>query len=213
MAQQITLVDRYGNPIGADNQQNLLAAAGAPWYQETTRRGTWSVNTTTAVASLTGLPTTAHGFAIQNQAPDAGPSVVIDAVGVLITVNSAALPHVGIIGNLGQTRVANVTDAGLAVKSMNGMGQVAGHPLVKSLLTGTALDAVTGVVANWFPIGDSFNAAVTSLPGLQKVVPIDGRIVVAPGRMFALHTLGSVTSSSAQFYIWFHMEQMSLLTN
>lgn len=210
----ITLVDRNGKPIASDNQANLLTAAGAPWYQEVTRRGAWYVNTTTAVASVIAIPTTAHGLSVQNQAPDGGPSMVIDAVGVLITVQSAATnPHVGIIGNLGQTRVANVADAALAIKSLSGLGQLASHPFVKSLLTGTNLDAVTGVAANWFPIGNSINASVNTLPGIQTVVPVDGRIIVAPGRLFALHTLAAAVTTSAQFYIYFHMEQISLLTN
>lgn len=188
----------------------LLVAAGGGEYEEPTRDGRFYTNTTTAVASVIAIPTTAHGLAIQNQAEDGGVSVVIDQVGVLVTVQTAATnPHVGIIGNLGQTRVANVADAGLAIKSANGLNQSTGSP-VKTLLTGTTLDAVTGVAANWFPIGSSINASVNTLPGIQQVVNVDGRIIVAPGRMFALHTLAAAVTTSAQFYIWFRLVRLPL---
>lgn len=188
----------------------LLTAAGASEYEDQAREGLFLVNTSTAVASVIAIPTTAHGLAIQNQAEDGGVSIVIDKVGALMTVQTAAtIPHAGIIGCLGQTRVALIADAALAIKSMNGLNQSTGST-VKSLLTGTALDAVTGVAANWFPIGGTFAASVSTLPGYQQVVRVDGEIVVAPGRMFALHTLAAAVTSSAQLFIWFHLKKLPL---
>lgn len=208
-----TLVDKNGNPIGADKIGNLLAASSAAPYQNVVGRGAaYYSNTTTAVASVIAIPTTAHGFAIQNVDPDGGRVVIIDAVAALITVNSgAALAHLGIIANLGQARVANVTDAAVAIKSLSGQQQSPVNTAVRTLLTGTALDAVTGVAANWFPLGVGINTTVNALPGTQISVPVNGMIQVLPGRMFALHTLGSVITSSAQFYIFWHEERLPLL--
>ena len=202
-----TLVDRNGNPIGVDALQNLKVAQGAAPYEAIVGDGkSYYTNTTTAVASVIAVPTTAHGFAIQNISPDGGAIVVIDAVAALVTVNSgAALHHVGIIGNLGQTRVALVANAAVAIKSLDGEAEQTSLPAVRTLLTGTNLDAITGVAANWFPLGNGINTAVVTLPGTQLYVPVDGRIRVKPGRLFALHTLGSVVTTSAQFYIFFHL--------
>ena len=201
------LLDKNGNPIGVDALQNLKVAQGAAPFEEVVRGGkSYYTNTATAVASVIAIPTTAHGFAIQNIASDGGEVVVIDAVAALITVNTgAALHHVGIIANLGQTRVALVTNAAVAIKRLDGEAESTSLPSVRTLLTGTALDAITGVAANWFPLGNGINTAVVTLPGTQLWVPVDGRIRVKPGRLFALHTLGSVITTSAQFYIFFHL--------
>ena len=77
-------------------------------------------------------------------------------------------------------------------------------------IIGIALDAGTGVAANWFPIGSSINASVNTLPGIQQVVDVNGRIIVAPGRVFALHTLAAAVTTSAQFYIWFSLKRLPL---
>lgn len=174
----------------------LTAAAAAP-YQEIVRQGkSYWTNTTTAVASVTAIPSTAHGLAIYNNAPDGGRSLVIDRVWALYTVNStAALMHAGIIGCLGTVREAIPTNAGLAIKKLNGNGDP--DSVVYTILTGTALPAGTGIAANWFALGPSVNSAVNALPGFQQSYEVNGRIIVPPGRYFALHTLASHTTSSA----------------
>jgi hypothetical protein len=179
-------------------QGEQLVAAGAAPYQEIVRQGrSFLVNTTTAVATVTAIPTTAHALAIYNNEADGGRSLIIDRVWALFTVNTtAALQHVGIIGCLGLVRETAPTDAALGIKQMNGMGNT--DTRVRTQLTGTALPAGTGIAANWFPIGPSINSAIASLPGFQITKEVDGRIIVPPGRFFALHTLGSHTTCSAQ---------------
>jgi hypothetical protein len=61
-------------------------------------------NTTTAVASVVALPTTAVTLALYNNAPDGGRSLVIDWVGAINIVAGAATGQSEIIGNLGQVR-------------------------------------------------------------------------------------------------------------
>ena len=203
--------NREEEQIPLSGQAEQLYAQGAAPYQEIVRQGrAFMANTTTAVATLTAVPSTAYGFAIWNGESDGGRSYIVDQIGALYTVNNAALPHVGIIACLGLVREGLPTCTNPVPKQMNGMGNA--DTKVKVILNadnpyaggaGTVL-TTTGIAGNWFPIGPSVNAAVTSLPGFQQVVNMDGRIIIPPGRLLLIHTLGSVNSSSAQLYIWWH---------
>lgn len=200
-------------PFPTSGQGELLVANAAAEYSEIVRQGrAFSLHTTTAVASVTAIPTTAVTIALYNNAPDGGRSLIIDDVWAAYTVNSAIIPHVGIIALLGQTRVAAPSDSGLVIRKMNGMGQVSPGRVdsVALSVVGTTVDAVTGVAIGWFPLGDSINGAVTSLPGIQKSVAVNGRYIVPPGRYFCLHTLSAATSTSAQMGIRWHEKQLLL---
>jgi hypothetical protein len=203
---------REDEQVHLTGQAEQLIAFGAAPYQEIVRQGrAFMTNTTTAVATVTAVPSTAYGFAIWNGESDGGRSYIVDQIGALFTTNSgAALVHVGIIACLGMVREASPTHTQNTIKQMNGMGN--NDSKVMTILAadnpysggaGTVL-GTTGIAGNWFPVGDSVNTAVNALPGFQKVVNIDGRIIIPPGRLLLLHTLGAVTSSSAQFYIWWH---------
>jgi hypothetical protein len=205
--------NREDEQLHLSGQAEQLIAFGAAPYQEIVRQGrAFMANTTTAVATVTAVPSTAYGFAIWNGESDGGRSYIIDAVAALFTVNGgAALVHDGIIGCLGLVReAAPASPTGATPKQMNGMGNA--DTKVKVILAadnpygggaGTVL-ATTGIAGNWFPIGNSVNSAVNALPGYQIWQNVDGRIIVPPGRLFLLHTLGSVNTSSAQLYIWWH---------
>jgi hypothetical protein len=204
--------NREDEQLHLSGQAELLIAFGAAPYQEIVRQGrAFMVNTTTAVATVVAVPSTAYGFGIWNGEADGGRSYVIDAVAALFTVNGgAALVQDGIIGCLGLVREANPTNTQLTPKQMNGMGNA--DTKVRTIVAadnpyaggaGTVL-VTTGIAGNWFPIGNSVNSAVNALPGYQIVANVDGRIIVPPGRLFLLHTLGSVNTSSAQLYIWWH---------
>ena len=194
-------------------QAEQLVAFGAAYYQEVVRQGrAFLANTTTAVATLIAVPSTAYGFLLYNGESDGGRSYIIDQVGALYTVNGgAALVHTGIIGVLGLVREAIPTAAtGATPKQMNGMGN--SDTKAKIVLAADnawaggagTMPATTGIAGNWFPIGNSVQSAVNALPGFQQVALVDGRIIVPPGRIFAIHTLGSVNTSSAQLYIMWH---------
>ena len=203
---------REDEQLHLSGQAEQLIAFGAAPYQEIIRQGrSFMTNTTTAVATVTAVPSTAYAFAIWNGESDGGRSYIIDQIAALYTVNSgAALVHVGIIACLGMVREGTPTQTQNAIKQLNGMGNL--DTKCKTILAadnpyaggaGTVL-TTTGIAGNWFPVGDSINTAVNALPGFQKTVNIDGRIIVPPGRLLLLHTLGSVTSSSAQLYISWH---------
>ena len=156
-------------PAGREDEQPQLSgkaeqliAHGAAPYQEIVRQGrAFIANTTTAVATVTAIPSTAYGFIIYNNESDGGRSYVIDQIGALYTVNSgAALVHVGIIGCLGLVRESIPSAAtGATPKQLNGMGN--SDTKVKVVLNADnawaggagVMPSTTGIAGNWFPIG------------------------------------------------------------
>jgi len=187
-------------PAGKETIQTMLSqqseeliAWAAPVYSEIVRQGrSFWVNNAAAIATVTATPTTAVTLALYNGEPDGGRSYIIDYVWANFTVNTAAaLVHVGIIGALGQQREAIPTNAAPVVKNANSSGKL--DTRARTIIGGTALPTAL----NWFPIGTSVNTVVNTLPGFQQWVPVDGKIIVPPGRYFAVHTLGSVTTTSA----------------
>jgi hypothetical protein len=47
-------------------------------------------------------------------------------------------------------------------------------------------------------------------PGHGLWAPVDGRIIVAPGRFFAIHVLADVVGSTFQAFIGWHERQLQL---
>jgi hypothetical protein len=195
--------NREDEQIQLTGQGDLLVAHGAAPYQEVVRQGkAFWVNTTTDTPAVTAIPTVAVNLAIYNNENDGGRSLIIDQVWAMCTTDAAAgLKHMGMICCLGMTRVAVPADAALAIKQCNGMGNT--DTRVRTITAGN-LDAVTGVAANWFPVGNSINSAVASLPGYQMTADVNGRYIVPPGRYFAIHVLGSVNTSEFQCGIAWH---------
>ena len=188
-------------------QAEQLIAQGAAPYQEIVRQGRAFYAVSGQVASIVALPTTAHTFALYNNENDGGRSLIIDQVGMLITASASIIGHAGIIACLGLVREGIPAATGAVPRQCNGMGN--SDTKVKVVIPGDgALPAGTGIAANWFPIGDSINAAVTSLPGFQKVVYVDGRIIVPPGRYFGVHCLSAKTDIQATMFIFWHEKML-----
>lgn len=187
-------------------QLELLIAAGAATYLETVRIGrAFYVNTTAAVAAVVALPTTGHMLSLYNGAADGGRVIVIDWVAASGVAKTAAAGQAQLIGNIGQVREAVPTDSGLTIKKRNGMGGVSNDTMARTILTGTALPATTGIAANWFPIGPSIGfPGAAATPGLGLYQRVDGDIIVAPGRYFAMHVLADVVGSTFQAFIGYH---------
>lgn len=189
--------------------EQLVALASAP-YRETVRMGrAFFVNTTTAVASIVAIPTTAVTLALYNNEPDAGRSYIIDWVGAINIVAGAATGQSEIIANIGQTRAAVPTDAALAIKKLNGMGPGKDTKAI-TIVGGTALDAVTGAAANWFPLGSAVGKPGAVAVGPSIWIPVDGRIICPPGRYFAVHTFSDIVTDTFQMFIAWHELQTNL---
>lgn len=202
-----------GDPrdVTLTSQLELLVAVGSAPYRETVRMGrAFYTGTTTAVASVVALPTTAVTLALYNNDVDGGRSGVIDWVGAINIVAGAATGQSEIIANLGQTRATAPTDQALAIKKANGLGAGTVDSKMRTIIGGTALDAVTGTAANWFPLGSAVGKPGAVAVGPSIFIPVDGRIIVPPGRYFALHTFSDIVTDTFQVFVGWHELQMQL---
>ncbi len=172
----------------ATDQGEALVAAGMAEYEEITRQGfAYHVASTTPTIGVTAIPTQACSIGIFNSAADNGKSLIIDAIWAMNIVAEATLGQCGLIAVVGQTRVAALTSA-FTVRKSNGNGP--GSDTVALAATGGAvLDAVTGVAAGWFPIGETANITVLTLPGVILYAEVNGRIIVPPGRQFGINVM------------------------
>lgn len=198
-------------------EATLYNGQGVAPYSEVTRQKAFMIKTGTNVAAVTSIPTTAVALAIYNNEPDGGRVYIIDEVHAMITTDAVATQkHCGIIALLGQTKVDPPTSpSALVPRKMNGRGSPGGTNPGRIdtrayTVTATTVDAVTGVVGNWFPLGTTLSSAVVSLPGYEIRVPVEGRYIVPPGRWFAIHLLASVTTISAQMGIIWHEKIITL---
>lgn len=185
-------------PGALNEQMELLIAAGTSPFEEGAKAGAsyWSSNTT-AVAAVVAIPTTAVMFAIYNSEDDGGMSLVIKSAWAIGVAKTAAAGQAILIGNIGQTRAAEPTNSAMTIKKMNGMGSGSSGSIARTIVGGTALDAVTGVAANWRALGPSSSfPGAAATPGTGLWAPIDGRIIVPPGRYFAMHVLADVVGST-----------------
>lgn len=205
--------------VGGDDEQlvltqqrELLVALGASPYGEITRAGRafWT-GTTTAVAAVVAIPTTGHMVSLYNNDADGGRTLVIDWVAASGVAKTAAAGQAQILVNVGQVREAIPTDAGLTIKKLNGLGTGTNDSRVRTILTGTALPAGTGIAANWFPWGPAVGfPGAAATPGLGLWAPVDGKITVPPGRYFAMHVLADVVGSTFQGFVGWHEKQIAL---
>lgn len=193
-------------------QLELLSALGAAPYQEIVRSGRafWT-GTVAPIAAAVAVPTTAHILALFNSDPDNGRSMVIDWVGAQNAVSTAAAGQAQMLGLIGQIREAAPASASLTIKKANGMGGGTPDTVAIPILNATALPAGTGVAANWFPIGQSASKpGAAATPGYGMHQNVDGRIIVPPGRYFALHVLANVIGETFNVFVGWHEKQLSL---
>lgn len=193
-------------------QLELLVAQGAAPWSELTRigRAFWT-GTTTAVAAVVAIPTTGHMVSLYNNDVDGGRSLVIDWVAASGVAKTAAAGQAQLLANVGQVRETAPVDAALTIKKMNGTGAGTNDSKVRTILTGTALPGTTGLAANWFPLGPAVGfPGAAATPGHGLWAPVDGRIIVPPGRYFAMHVLADVVGSTFQGFVGWHELQTTL---
>ena len=197
--------------LQANQAGEQLVAAGDADYTEVTRGGfAFTYRNTTAVAAVTSIPTTATNTAFRNSDADGGRSVIIDAIwATQIGNGAAALSQFSMIYVLGQTRVAAQAVDVLVIRKTNSLGDQTSSVVTQSI-GGTALDAVTGVAIGWNTIGSQATGAVASLPGMSMFAWVNGRIIIAPGRILGLHVLGSQTTPTWNMGIMWHEKTITL---
>ncbi len=193
-------------------QLELLTATGASPYGEITRVGrAFYTGTTTAVAAVVAIPTTAVMMALYNNDVDGGRSLIIDWLAASGVAKTAVAGQAQLLVNLGQTRAAAPTSAALAIKKANGLGGGTSDTKAITIVGGTALDAVTGLAANWIPWGPAVGAPGTAAtPGDGLFAQVDGRLIVPPGRYLAMHVIADVVGSTFQGFVGWHERQITL---
>lgn len=198
--------------LALSQQLEQLVAMGSSPYGEIVRLGrTFKVGTTAAVAAVVAIPTTAAMLQLYNGEPDGGRSYIIDWIAASGVAKTAAAGQAQMLVCVGQVREAIPTDAALALVKMNGLGGSNGDTKARTVLTGTTLPAGTGVAANWMPWGPAVSApGAGATPGDGLWAPVDGRIIVPPGRFFAVHVLADVVGSTFQAFISWHERQLTL---
>lgn len=195
-----------------DAQRNLLTAFGNAPYTDITRIGrSFQVTTTTAVAAAAAIPSTSGGLSLYNGEADGGRSYIIDFISANGVATAAATGHAQLLALIGQVRETAPTNSALIAKKMNGLGGGTNDTRARTILTGTALPATTGVAADWFPVGPGLErAAATSLPGQGLYWEANGRIIVPPGRYFSMQVLADTTASTFQLCIAWHERLLKL---
>ena len=187
--------------------EELMASCGIS--QEDIRQGrAFFTNNTTAVACVIAIPTTAVNIALYNNEPDGGRSYIIHRVTAQSLAAAAVITHNGIIGLLGQVREAIPTASAMTIKCLNGSGKL--DTRARTIVAASTLAAGTGLAANWFPLGYSYNSAVASLGGMGLVCDVAGRYIVPPGRYFGMHVLGSQVGTTWMMNI-FWVEKVLLM--
>jgi hypothetical protein len=194
-------------------QLELLMAQGAAPYREIVKPGrAFQTHTAAAIGAVVAVPTTAHMLALYNAEPDGGRSYVIDWLAATNVVSTAVASQAQLLANVGQEREASPTDAALAITKMNGLGPAAGSDTrAKTILNATALSAVQGIAANWFPVGPSVGKpGAAGTPGYGLWAAVDGRIIVPPGRFLAIHVLANVVGETFLAYVGWHEVKLDL---
>ena len=203
-----------GDPrdLAQTQQLELLVAQGPSQYENAVASGrAFWIGSTTAVAGVVAIPTTAVHLALFNNDVDGGRSLIIDWVAASGVAKTAAAGQQQILGLIGQVREAAPTNSALVAKKRNGLGGNAADTKALSIVGGTALPAATGVAANWFPIGPAFGSpGAAATPGNGAFQRVDGDIIVAPGRYFAITVLADVVGSTYQSFIGWHEKQITL---
>lgn len=193
-----------------NEQLEQLVALGASPYGEIVKIGrAFETKSAAALAAVVAVPTVVNMLSIWNGEPDNGRSLVIDRVWGLNVVSTAVASQCTLIGCLGQTRVQAIAASAFAKNALNGN---AGND-TKVIASIANLDAVTGVVANWRVLpgqtgGLKTGAAAT--PGYFANSQVDGRIIVPPGRLFAMHVLANVIGETFIGGIEWHERKLTL---
>lgn len=198
--------------IALTAQLELLIAAGGAPYQEIVRVGrAFQITTTAAVAAAAAIPSTAGGLSLYNNEPDGGRSYVLDFISANGVATAAAAGHAQLLALIGQVREAIPANSALVAKKRNGLGGGTNDTKARTILTGTALPAGTGIAADWFPVGPGLErAAAASLPGQGLYWAAEGRIIVPPGRYFSMQVLADTAASTFQLCIAWHEKQLLL---
>jgi hypothetical protein len=197
--------------LALTEQLELLVALGASPYGEIVKIGrSFECHTTTAVAAVVAVPSTASLLQLWNgEQQGVYRTMIIDRIWALMAAGTAAAGQGAIIVAPGQSAVVAPASAGLAFNALNGNGSKD----TKAVNSTAALDAATGVAANWRVApgqtgGQKAGAAAT--PGVYINAEVNGRIMLPPGRAMGIHVLADVVGSTFTVGVEWHERYIKL---
>lgn len=198
-----------------DQLEQIVSMGSAP-YTEIVKIGrAFEIHTVVAIPAVVAIPTTAAMLSIWNGESDIGRSLVIDRVWALrIATTTAIASQAALIGALGQTKIVSLGAAsGLARNPLNGNGGSDSKSV--SYLNAVALDAATGVAANWRVLpgqtgGLKISAGAALVGGDFINAEVNGRIIVPPARAFGIHVMAPLVAETFLCGIEFHERKLQL---
>ena len=188
---------------------DLLVAQGLPQsVTMSSRYELFSVQTATLLAPLVAVPTTVTALELWvNVASDY--TMVVDSLFADQILGTAAAQAYAIYAQV-TTAKAVPTLTALAVSSANGESSGYTSAVGSTVVTGVG----TTIVANgWRPYGSAPGSALQAATPMHSwEAPIDGRLIVRPGRSLCAHIVGSLaTASSFQVGAMFWMVPNALV--
>lgn len=181
-----------------NEQLETYVIQGSPSGEAGTITGrAYATRTTTAVAAVVAIPTTAVMLAFYNTEADDGESAIFENFFAQNVVSAATAAQAQILVCIGQVREAPPTNALPTIIKRNGMGGGNTGSILSGHLTATALPANTGVAANWIPWGPSTQKpGAATTPGYGIWAPVKGEIILPPGRFLGLHVIANVVTET-----------------
>ena len=185
-----------------NNRRELLVAQGLPERTELVRQGaSWVFVHSTATAAVTALPTTTAVLTIFNNEASTGKVYIVDAVGAVVTVASAAAGGMTIAGllNKGATTIPNSVATSAVVSTLSGR-TYGGNAKFKTAHTVTD--------DGWWPIGGEGSGAANTTLGSSVMFPVNGAIIIPPAGMFSLVMVGVNTTLVGKLVLMWHEVQI-----
>jgi hypothetical protein len=197
-------IDQYPTLPDINPRGDLLIGQSLPERTEIVRMGgSWVVQDTTAVATVTAVPTTTAQNTFWNGEPDSGRTYVIDRAWCLIGVTAAAATGESLLGMVNKGPVAAPTAVSLTVSTLNGRNY-AGKMVVARSATVTD--------DKWWVLPSPDNAAIITATGqdVGKTIhaELNGLIQLPPRHQFSLAVMGTNTTATSKCGIQWHEIQM-----
>lgn len=195
--------DGDDKPIRVNQSDELLIAHGLPRFVEMARRyETQQVQTATLLAPLVAVPTTVAALELWVNISSTD-TMIVESLFADQILSTAAAQEYAIYACVSLPK-AIPTVTGLVVT--NALGDNSGYTSAagSQIVCGVG----TTVVANgWRPYGPPHGGALAAATPMGSwEAPIDGRLIVRPGRALLLHIVGSLATASsfqvgAQFWM------------
>jgi len=188
----------YTSPRG-----DQFVTLGVPLKADIVRQGRGAIVKTGAIACVTALPTTTASAYLWNGEPvTSNVNYVVDRITWTCTTSAGVASMFALAICVGKTAVTQpATVQTLVTGTLNGRNYV-----------GNAGMGVTATVTddNWSTIGNHVDTnALTATVGASIDVPIDGGLIIAPGRLLSLACIAVNTTAAGRFFVHFHEVELA----